>query len=296
MRVKTTELQNHHMDSTRWDGFEYRDDDIVIGTWAKSGTTWLQQIVAQLIFDGEEGIAVMDIAPWIDFRPAPIEDVLKMVAAQTHRRFLKTHLPADAIDIHDTVKYLYVARDGRDALWSWHNHHSGYGDTLYKALNDTPGRVGPPIGEPKSDLVAYFHDWLDNDGFPIWPFFSNIQTWWDIREYDNVMLLHFNDLKGDLDGQMRKIADFLAIPIQESLWPSQVEHCTFDYMKKNASDVSPKLDANLKGGAQQFIYKGTNARWRGTLSETDLEKYDRVAAENLSPECARWLAGRAVLG
>ncbi len=96
---KSRELQDLTMDSTRWDDFKFRDGDIVIGTWAKSGTTWTQQIIGQLIFNGEEGLAVMDLAPWIDFRVAPLEHVLEIVEAQTHRRFVKTHLPADALSI-----------------------------------------------------------------------------------------------------------------------------------------------------------------------------------------------------
>ena len=50
--VKTRELHNHHFDSTIWNDFAFRDDDIVIATYAKSGTTWTQQIVGQLIFGG----------------------------------------------------------------------------------------------------------------------------------------------------------------------------------------------------------------------------------------------------
>ena len=45
---KTRELHNHHFDSTIWSDFKFRDDDIIIATYAKSGTTWLQQIVSQL--------------------------------------------------------------------------------------------------------------------------------------------------------------------------------------------------------------------------------------------------------
>lgn len=47
--VKTREMHNHHMDSTIWDVFDHRDDDIIIASYAKSGTTWAQQIVAQLL-------------------------------------------------------------------------------------------------------------------------------------------------------------------------------------------------------------------------------------------------------
>ena len=51
--VKTREILNFALDSRRWNGFEFRDDDIVIGTWSKSGTTLTQQVVAQLVFIGD---------------------------------------------------------------------------------------------------------------------------------------------------------------------------------------------------------------------------------------------------
>ena len=43
--TKARELHNHHFDSTIWNDFAFRDDDIIIGTYAKSGTTWMQQII-----------------------------------------------------------------------------------------------------------------------------------------------------------------------------------------------------------------------------------------------------------
>jgi aryl sulfotransferase len=49
--TKTRDLHNHHFDSTIWDEFKFRDDDIIIGTYAKSGATWMQQILVQLLFE-----------------------------------------------------------------------------------------------------------------------------------------------------------------------------------------------------------------------------------------------------
>jgi hypothetical protein len=92
---KTRELQNAIFDSTRWNGFKFRDDDIVIATWAKSGTTWMQQIVGQMVFRGAEGLPIEQLSPWLDFRPAPIEHLLNGLEEQTNRRFIKTHLPLD---------------------------------------------------------------------------------------------------------------------------------------------------------------------------------------------------------
>lgn len=95
--VKNRELHNHHFDSTIWNDFNFRNDDIVISSYAKSGTTWLQQIIAQLLLNGEEGMEVAEMSPWLDLRVPPKEVKLPMVEAQTHRWFLKTHLPVDAL-------------------------------------------------------------------------------------------------------------------------------------------------------------------------------------------------------
>jgi hypothetical protein len=71
--LKGRELHNHHFDSTVWNDFQFRDDDIVIATYGKSGTTWVQQIVSQLIFNGAEGVPVAEISPWVDLRLPPKE-------------------------------------------------------------------------------------------------------------------------------------------------------------------------------------------------------------------------------
>ena len=89
--TKTREMHNHHIDSTIWNNLEFRDDDIVISAYAKSGTTWTQQIVAQLLFDPD--LEVAEMSPWLDLRVPPKEVKLPMVEAQTHRRFLKMNLP-----------------------------------------------------------------------------------------------------------------------------------------------------------------------------------------------------------
>ncbi len=104
--TKTREIHNHHFDSTIWNEFRFRDDDIIIGTYAKSGTTWTQQIVSQLIFQGAEGLEVAEMSPWLDLRVPPKEVKLPAVEAQQHRRFLKTHLPVDALVFSPKAKYL----------------------------------------------------------------------------------------------------------------------------------------------------------------------------------------------
>lgn len=286
---KTRDVHNHHMDSTIWDRFRFRDDDVIVATYAKSGTTWTQQIVSQLVFAGDPDVVVHELSPWLDLRVMP-PDTLDQLEAQTHRRIVKTHLPLDALVFSPKARYLYIARDGRDVVWSLYNHHSQGNDLWYQLLNETPGRVGPPIGRPDPDIRNYFRTWLEKDGFPFWAYWENVRTWWAARDLPNVKLVHFAALKRDPEGQMREIADFLGCDIPEAKWPVILEHCSFDYMKAHAASVAPLGGAIFDGGAESFINKGENGRWRDVLSADDIAAYEARALAELGPECAGWLA------
>ena len=292
---KTREMHNQHIDSTVWNDFQFRDDDIVISTYAKSGTTWMQQIVSQLLFAGDTEQDTQAMSPWIDFRLPPKEIKLAAVEAQTHRRFVKTHLPVDALVYSPKAKYIYIGRDGRDVLWSLYNHHSMGNDAMYEALNNSPGREGPIFERPTADIREYWHTWLDRDGHPYWSLWDNVRTWWEIRNLPNVLMVHFDVLKKHMPEEMRRIAKFLEIPIDESKWPAIVEHCTFDWMKEHGDKIVPLGGALWTGGTKTFINKGTNGRWRETLNAEESAEYEAKALAELGPECARWLATGEVL-
>ena len=287
---KTRELHNHHFDSTIWNDLEFRDDDIVIATYAKAGTTWMQQIVAQLMFDGDPDIAVAEMSPWVDLRVPPKEVKLPLLEAQKHRRFMKTHLPVDAIRFCPKAKYLYIGRDGRDVVWSMYNHHVNANQTWYDALNNTPGRVGPPIEPPPNDIRQYWREWLDRDGHPFWPFWENIRSWWAVRDLPNVKFVHFANLKRDMAREIRAIATFLDIPIKESRWEAILTHCSFEWMKKNATKSVPLGGAFWDAGAEVFINKGVNGRWSDTLTPEEVAEYETRSRTELGDECAHWLA------
>jgi aryl sulfotransferase len=294
--AKTREMHSHHFDSTIWNNFPFRDDDIVVSTYAKAGTTWMQQIIAQMLLGPDPDLAVADMSPWLDLRVPPKEVKLPAVEAQTHRRFLKTHLPVDALVFSPKVKYLYIGRDARDVVWSLHNHHSTANEFWYQALNDTPGRVGPPIGRPTPDLRQYWLDWLKDDGYPFWSFWENLRSWWAVRGLPNVLMVHYNDLKRDMPGQMRRIAQFLGIKVDAAHWPRIHEYCSFVWMKQNATKSVPLGGAFWEGGAQAFVHKGANRRWAETLTAADSAEYEARVLQELGPECARWLADGATVG
>lgn len=286
---KTRDIHNHHMNSTIWNDFKFRDDDIIIATWAKSGTTWMQQIIGQLIFNGDPSISSASLSPWLDIRVLDRDEVLGGLEAQTHRRFIKTHLPVDALVFSPRAKYIYLGRDFPDVVWSAFHHLRHCTDEFYEMINDTPGRVGPRLERPGDDVYAYWLELLRNDGQTLWPFWENIRSWWKVRNLPNVELVHFNQLKTDMPGEIKNIAEFLDISLGDLNWNDIVEHCTFHWMKQNADLVSPAGGAFWEGGGKTFINKGTNKRWKDVLSDDDIAEYKALAIKELGQECTTWL-------
>jgi hypothetical protein len=97
--------QSPDEDSARWLGFPFRDSDIVISTRSKTGTTWVQMICGLLIFQKPELPAPLaQLSPWLDHLIMPRDQVYAELAAQRHRRFIKTHTPLDGIPFDPRVK------------------------------------------------------------------------------------------------------------------------------------------------------------------------------------------------
>jgi aryl sulfotransferase len=282
--VKQRELTMWVADSRRWNGFEFRDDDIVISTWSKTGTTLMQQIVGQLIFNGAPRVDRGEHSPWPDFILTP--DARQKAEALTHRRYLKTHLPIDALVYSPRAKYIYIGRDGRDVYWSWHNHHMGFNPEVLAHISSFyPGQ--PAYTYPNPDVRLAFLDWLDRDAWPNWPFWPHVQGWFDARHLPNLKLVHFANLKADLEGQIREIAAFLGIAVDPEVMPAILEHCSIDYMRADAIASGP--GRIFKEGGKTFFNKGTNGRWRDVLTAEDLARYQAEVERNLTPDCVRWL-------
>ena len=131
------------MDNRRWEQFKPRPDDIFVCTPAKCGTTWTQTIVGNLLWPhGDLPAPIMMLSPWIEAEFMPAEGMFPMLEAQTHRRFMKSHTAADGIPWFDDAKYIFVARDGRDAFMSLCNH--------VERLNDREFNLGLATNEQKA--------------------------------------------------------------------------------------------------------------------------------------------------
>ena len=290
-------------DSARWDGFELRAGDIVISTPAKCGTTWTQMICALLVFQTDALPDSLDrMSPWLDMLTRDRADVVADLAAQTHRRFIKTHTPLDGLPSDERVTYICVGRDPRDVALSWDNHMANMDlIALLTARDAAVGNEdlaellpeGPPI--PAESERERFWQWVD-EPMPggarsecLANLVHHISTFWSRRAEPNVLLLHYDDLKTDLDGQMRAVSARLGIPVDETRWPVLVEAATFDRMRADADRVAPDTTNQIWQDNREFFHRGTSGQWRTMLDDADLERYFARVAEVAPDDVARWL-------
>ncbi len=296
----TRVYRNHHLDSRRWEHVKFRPDDILISTSYKAGTTWTQRIVSLLLFGPDPLPApLFQLSPWIDARffPIPIEQVAALVDAQTHRRFLKSHLPLDGLPWDPRIKYVMVGRDGRDVFMSLVNHYGSYTDLAYQLFNSGADFEGEPLPRCPDDVHVLFDGWVhrgwfpwEQDGWPMWSHLHHAQSFWEHRKQPNVYFVHYADLKADLEGEMRRLASFLGIAVRDSDWPALAQKATFAAMREEAiADEDSSQPAFFAGGQARFFFKGTNGRWRDVLTPAELGEYDKAVARTLTADCAAWL-------
>lgn len=301
--------QNHALDSTRWQHYQPRPDDIIIATSYKSGTTWMQEIVRQLIFCGQsqrperDDVALMKISPWLEQRLLPLDEVLNRVGAQQHRRFLKTHLALDGLPFFSQVKYIVVGRDARDVAMSMWNHYAGFVDGVFEGMKRRFEREEDRLPPPPQDIHAFWRSWItrgrfawESEGYPFWGNLHHTQTWWNYRHLSNILFVHYNDLKNDLADEIRRIADYLAIPIAEEALPPILAAVSLEAMREREGRLDEMMSNGWKEGAKTFFFKGTNGRWKDILSAEELALYDEKAAQLLTADCRAWLEqGRRAL-
>ena len=303
-RAPIAHIKGYYCDSAQWDRYVPRAGDIVIGTAPKVGTTWTQQIVSLLTFQSTEPRPIQMMSPWLDCRLRDnLPFMLDLLESMPHRRSIKSHLPLDGLPIWDEVRYIHVARDGRDACLSYMNHNNAYTDSAWERLDAVAARdtdLSHPAPRPPRDTRGFFRHWITpggtahaeqmGDGF-----FDIERSWWAERARPNLLMVHYADLKADLDGEMRRIASFLDIETPAALWPSLVEAAGFEAMSRDGAALLPNAEMSFEGGHRSFLNKGANGRWREELTDEDLALYQSRVEQELSPALARWLEhGRLV--
>lgn len=293
--------QSFISDSGRWDGFDLRDDDIVISTPPKSGTTWMQMLCALLIFqDPELPSPLAELSPWLDMLTWQLEEVRSLLDAQEHRRFIKSHTPLDGLPFDPRVTYICVGRDPRDVALSWENHLLNTDlEKLFGARAVAVGLddlAGQPVPEPPpEDPRERFWLWIEHPDAPedrhmcLESVLHHVDTFWSRRHEPNVSLFHYADLKADLPGELARLASVLGIELSRERITELAQAATFEEMKRKADQLAPDTTHGIWLDNRGFFHHGRTGRWRDIVPDGDSSRYhDRVAAL-VDGELAAWL-------
>ncbi len=264
-------------------------------------------ICALLIFQTPDLPASLgELSPWLDWLITPRDDVFARLAAQWHRRFIKTHTPLDGLPLSPLATYVVVARHPLDLAVSLYHQ----GNNINRArLAELTGAV-PGLPRPGRSARPPLHDWvvgwIDHDPSPAESRDSLPGVMWHVsdawvRQADpglagpTVLLVHYDELQRDLAGTMRWLAEQLAITVPAERWPELVRAATFAEMRANAAASAPNKAGMLLDPAS-FFRRGTSGEGIQVLSSAELAHYYERAAQLAPPEVLSWVHQNAVAG
>lgn len=230
---------------------KWRDGDVVISVPAKSGTTWTMNIVHQLITGGTSDFRdIYEEVPWIEFVSHPgqsHQEILDRVDAmpESRRRAFKTHsappdVPFVKVGTGKDVKYIVVFRNPEEALVSFRPFLDKHADAWFDLWQM------PREAMCRPDFPSFYSEVIDRHGMQ-GMFFGFLAAWWPLRHEQNVLFMHYADMKRDHKASIQKIAAFLGIEPGPDQWPTILEHTSFPWMKRHeekfelssAGDVAP---------------------------------------------------------
>jgi aryl sulfotransferase len=279
-------------DSARWIGFPFREGDIVISTRSKTGTTWVQMICALLIFQVPALPEPLGrYSPWLDRAIYPRDEVYARLASQDHRRFIKTHTPLDGIPLDPRVTYLVTARHPLDMAVSLY-HQSANINRSWQRQRD--GKPAAPEPEPtRTPLRDWLLDWISHAADPRQEMDSlpgvmwHLSDAWNRRGEPNVLLIRYEDLHADLEGQMRWLGERLGITVPAEAWPALIQAATFEHMQADAERVVGV--SRILKSSSAFFRRGTPGAGREILTDQEIARYHARTSQLAPQDMLDWL-------
>ena len=241
--------------------------DIFVATQMKCGTTWMQQIVYEILHKGEGDLTdkghghLYAVSPWIEAVDGVSLEKAPLLGPQGNR-ILKTHLPTKLCPYSESAKYIYVTR---------------HPVSCFASVADYFQLMTGFLAPPTSQLV----DWYCSDKmwWLSWP--ENVAGWWDWAQgRKNVLFFHFEEMKRNLAGAVRKVAQFLGVDLTGEELKKVVQKSDFEFMKENEElfEMSPPNLFSVSG----TYFKSGQVDRHETVSEADKKRILDFCRERLS--------------
>lgn len=233
--------------------YEPRDEDVFVASQMKSGTTWLQQVVVQVLTRGdkrfdETGEALYALAPWLESDKSVSLDAAPEIGLQRPSRVIKTHFPASHCPYSAGAKYIYVTR-----------HPVSCFASCVDFVSSNLGGFAPPLEQ--------FEAWYCSDSMWWGDQPTHVESWQAWAQRSNVLIVNFESMKQDLRAVVEQVAKHLGMePLTEAEMGAVLEHSSFEYMQAHADcfEMNPPHLLQFSGG---FLFSGKQDRFRDTPPE-----------------------------
>ncbi|XP_060111896.1 sulfotransferase 1C2-like [Heteronotia binoei] len=277
-RAKLVEVEGvpfHSNTAENWGrlwAFAARPDDLLICTYPKAGTTWIQEIVDMVQQGGDlqkcTRAPTHKRMPFIDlFLPKPLTSGLEDAEVMPSPRTIKTHLPIQLLPPsfwEQNCKVIYVARNAKDNAVSYFHFY----------------RMNQGLPEP-GNWDQFLEDYLV--GKVAWgSWFDHVCGWWEAKDRHPVLYLFYEDIKKDPAREIQKVAQFLGIELTEPVLKRIVQHTTFESMKANPMANYSSIPSSIMDQAvSPFMRKGAVGNWKEHFTVAQSERMDEVCARKL---------------
>jgi aryl sulfotransferase len=135
--------------------------------------------------------------------------------------------------------------------------------------------------------------WME-DGFPVGSCLGLGKTYWAFRKLPNIHFVHYIDLTASLGDEMRRLAVFLRVPLDQHLWPELIAAASFGAMRTRADELAPGAHAGEWRSNANFFRKARLGEWRAVLSAENLALYEALTTKRIEPRLKAWLEGGRV--
>ncbi|GFX88138.1 hypothetical protein TNCV_159531 [Trichonephila clavipes] len=247
--------------------YDSRDGDFIICSYPKTGTTWLQYIILQVLSKGKEfpsfNEALIKTVPFMELTGRGPVDAMEGL------RIYKHHCPFHLIKKNDKAKYLYIYRNPEDTFVSYY----------YFIQN---------LWEKNFDFDELFEKFIAKD-VEYGRYFEHIQSFLAHKKDKNLLIVSYENLYNNRKEEYLRIARFLGEDYYQNLVKDEgllnqiIEKTSFDNMKKNLPFVHPgsKGDSEEPVKTVNFFRKGEIGDGKNKLSESQIKRIRDIASEVL---------------
>ncbi|MBN3314957.1 ST2B1 Sulfotransferase, partial [Atractosteus spatula] len=258
----------HPTESLKYaEDFTFRSDDIIIVTYPKSGTTWMQEILPLVVSEGDftvvQSVPNWDRVPWLEEHRAM---VLNLENRPSPRMFA-THLHYSMMPqsyFQSKPKVIYVMRNPKDVFTSSY-HYYGMASYLVK-----PGTWDEFLTKFLDGKVM-FGSWFDH-----------VKGWLNAEAKDRILYMTYEEMIWDLKDSVSKISDFVGKSLSTELIEKIADHCTFKNMKQNKmSNYSLVPEEFMNQKKSEFLRKGICGDWKNYFTVAQAELFDFVYKDKM---------------